>query len=383
MRYIIAALFSLGYAVLPGGPIQAQRPLLGTTHPEVREDIFFGERSDAFEFGTQITPLADAIIGQQQAILYGHVTGRTFEFEAATFAHLNSLDSTGDLRTQLAYAQAAWNIARYQARRYQARLRREFSSSPAFGTHWPSQQQLILSTAEAEWAKATRSLERETSRSEEPLLTALGFADAYAVALDTVAMPQLAQRPGGVWVVVSFGTGYLDDSADASLRHAGTMEFGLGYRRRRWRYGTLVAPTFVTARGRDRAAQPALVDDRADAAAWLGTLGYDLHYGPRLGITAHALLGGSTASTGVEADGSRARLNGAAAFGLCGEVRVRLGRRRALADYRGLDPLHPISLALRLTTLRQASPTGTFVALAGSLGMHMDLWSITFVEPAR
>ena len=342
----------------------AQDVLLGSSDSVVTEAKFFTHPYNEYRISVQIVP-------SQNTFVATNVGNGYHALEAATYPVYNHLDSTGDLRTQLAYTQAYWNIARFQAKRHQARLRRELGFPRLFNgiSDYAVRSQNLYNLNQAEWNDLVRQLDVETSNAE-PLLTSIAFAEEYARALDTITMPQLAYAPAGIWVYIGMGGGPLLGEAGRGVNTAGNFDLGLGYRHRRLRAGYSISVSFLSNRRFDGAA-PVFVDGRAQYNNFSFLLGYDLGYSTRAATTAYVHLGGSALKTGSGDD--QVKLDDRFLPGIALESRVRLGKARPASFYQGLKPRHVFTLYGRATATRQFD-------LAGDPGLLLNLTAGLYID---
>lgn len=347
-------------------------PLQGTAHPQVTDSFFRAAATDAYTFGVQLQPVSSYFLALTGGAGY-------YELEATTFPTLNRLDSTGDRRAQLAYAQAYWNIARFQAKRTQARLRREVGFPKLFRpgllaqTHYRYQN--VSSSAQAEWDAIVQDLQREVANTD-PVLRSQAFAAEYAAALDTIDMPRLAYSPHGMWVYVGFGP-FVPFGNEVDVSGAGGIDMGLGYRYRRLRVG--YAMNFNFFRESDGAVPSSpLVDDRGSYQTFAALIGYDLWSDGRFGLTTHAYLGGTSVKTGEGED--FVTVSRGFTPGLSLDLRTRFGPARDAAYYGGLEPRHPFTLFARLTALRHTHYTGdSMVGASAVAGLYIDASMFEYV----
>lgn len=355
--------------------------LYGTTRPQVTDSLFFGAPAgDAYAFGVRLESRGNDYVGLVRGVGNPNAPGY-FEVEATTYPPVNRLDSTADRRAQLAFAQAYWNIARYQAARTQARLRREVGFPNLFRlgefVGAGSRVQEIWSANQAEWDAAVDDLRREASQTD-PVLRSQAFAEQYAAALDTVDMPQLAYGPHGFWLYVGFGPSLPVGSTQPSARGAGAFDFGAGYRHRRFRSGLAWNVQFV--REEDGVPSSRLTDEQGHWMTIAGLLGYDIYLDERFGVSAHAYLGGTYLNTASDEEGEN-QVTLARNFtpGLSIDLRARLGRKRDPSYYSGLTPRQPLTLFARVTALRQRYYTSeTVVGVSAVAGLYIDVSSFRY-----
>ena len=354
--------------------------LLGTQHPTVTDTGFFdGAVGEEIYFGVQLVPVSNA----QVNVMVGGAG--YYEIEATTYPPVNRLDTTGDRRTQLAYAQAYWNIARYTAAKTQARLRREVGFPSLFRPREIAgrglREQTIWQAAQAEWDAAVAALDREASASD-PLLRSQAFAAEYAAAVDTIRMPRLEASPHGMWVFMGFGPGLALGTAAGDFGGGAVFGLGLGYNYRRYRIGYAVHQHTTPVGGATEAAG-GYIDG---GASWEGlslALGYDLWRGARFASTAYGFLGGGEQTTGAS-DGEVDLARGFAP-GVGIDLRARLGRRRALDDahYAGAYTRHPFTLQGCLVALRQPLPGDRRALGVGlTVGLFMDIGGYRYAGDA-
>ena len=354
--------------------------LLGTQHPTVTDTGFFrGAAGEEINFGVRLVPVSDARVN----VMVGGAG--YYEIEATTYPPVNRLDTAGDRRTQLAYAQAYWDIARYTAAKTQARLRREVGFPSLFRPREIAgrglREQTIWQAAQAEWDAAVAALDREASASD-PLLRSQAFAAEYAAAVDTIRMPRLEASPHGMWVFMGFGPGLALGTAAGDFGGGAMLKLGLGYSYQRLRAGFVMHEHTMPI----RITPDAFSQNLESSASWEHlslALGYDLWRGTRFSSTAYGYVGGSVHSTGNVADDNEVELARGFAPGMGIDLRARLGSRRGPAetDYAGRHTRHPFTLWGSLVALRQPLPEARrAIGLGLTVGVFMDIGGCKYVE---
>lgn len=368
----IVGLAAWGVAVAASAQDPPPRLLFGSETPAITLAEFRGDpgADSAYNFPIELRYGSQAVGGRAAYV--------AFVAEAVAYPYLSTLEPGGDPRTQLAFTQAAWDVARFHAADLQARYRREVGTPRQLaGIRQAAAGREVIATSERAWERDQRALFEETAGGSN-LLVSQAFSREFASALDTIRTPRLAESDHGGWLYFGGGYGVPLGDIGSVTGPSGAADLGLGYRYRRLRLGYHI--TFNGFRPREAAAASGrYIDDRASLQAVCGIVGVDFLATPRYRAIASGLIGGTELTTGSGDD--QVDLHSAVAYGAALDLLVRLGKPLApSADIASL-PRSPFTLLARATALRQEAEggrSGPVVSL--TVGIYFDIFAARYTE---